>query len=99
MARRGVDPPRAPFPTPELSGRFVRRVHETNPLTRDVNKNSEQVARDRIDDRLRTAGRDVQDRNAIDCNAGLGIAVREYQTEVGPADNLLFADRRPIGVV
>ena len=68
-------------------------------MTRDANKNPEQIARDRIDDRLRAAGWDVQDRNAIDFNAGLGIAVREYQTDVGPADYLLFADRRPVGVV
>jgi len=63
-------------------------------MTRDANKNPEQIARDRIDDRLRAAGRDVQDRDASDFNAGLGIAVREYQTDVGPADYLLFADRR-----
>ena len=68
-------------------------------MTRDANKNPEQIARDRIDDRLRAAGWDVQDRNAIDFNAGLGIAVREYQTDVGPADYLLFTDRRPVGVV
>ena len=65
----------------------------------DVNQNPEQIARDRIDDRLRAAGWDVQDRNAIDFNAGLGIAVREYQTDIGPADYVLFADRRPVGVV
>jgi len=68
-------------------------------MTRDANKNPEQIARDRIDGRLRAAGWDVQGRNAIDFNAELGIAVREYQADVGPADYLLFADRRPVGVV
>ena len=55
-------------------------------MPRDVNQNPEQIARDRIDDRLRAAGWHVQRRNAIDFTAGLGIAVREYQTDVGPAD-------------
>ena len=68
-------------------------------MPRDVNQNPEQIARDRIDDRLRAAGWHVQDKNAIDFNAGLGIAVREYQTDIGPADYVLFADRRPVGVV
>ncbi|MCY3818521.1 MAG: DEAD/DEAH box helicase family protein [Gammaproteobacteria bacterium] len=64
-----------------------------------INQNPEQIARDRIDDRLRTAGSRVQDRAALDFNAGLGIAVREYPTDVGPADYVLFVDRRAVGVV
>ena len=65
----------------------------------DVNQKPEQIARDRIDDRLRAAGWHVQDRNAIDFTAGLGIAVREYQTDIGPADYVLFVDRQAVGVV
>ena len=65
----------------------------------DVNQKPEQIARDRIDDRLRASGWHVQNKNAIDFNAGLGIAVREYQTDIGPADYVLFADRQPVGVV
>ena len=68
-------------------------------MPRDVNQNPEQIARDRIDDRLRAAGWHVQHRNAIDFTAGLGIAVREYQTDVGPADYVLFVDRQALGVV
>ena len=68
-------------------------------MTRDVNQKPEEVARDRIDDRLRAAGWHVQDRNTIDFNAGFGIAIREYQTDVGPADYALFADTRAVGVV
>ena len=63
------------------------RAHEFDPMLRDVNQNPEQIARDRIDDRLRAAGWLVQDRKAVDFNAGLGIAVREYQTDIGPADS------------
>ncbi len=65
----------------------------------DINQKPEQLARDRIDERLRTSGWHVQDRDAIDFKAGLGIAVREYQTDAGPADYVLFVDRRPVGVV
>ena len=65
----------------------------------DVNQNPEQIARDRIDERLRAAGWHVQDANAIDFNAGLGIAIREYQTDIGPADYVLFVDRQAVGVV
>ena len=28
-----------------------------------------------------------------------GVAVREYQTDVGPADYVLFVDKKPVGVV
>ena len=68
-------------------------------MPRNVNQNPEQIARDRIDDRLRAAGWRVQDKDALDFNAGLGIAVREYQTDIGPADYVLFVDRQAVGVV
>ena len=68
-------------------------------MSHDVNQTPEEVARDRIDGRLRAAGWHVQDKNALDFNAGLGIAVREYQTDIGPADYVLFADRQAVGVV
>ena len=65
----------------------------------ETNQKPEQVARDQIDDRLRAAGWHVQDKDTLDFNAGLGIAVREYQTDIGPADYLLFVDRQAVGVV
>ncbi|SEN61533.1 type I restriction enzyme, R subunit [Loktanella fryxellensis] len=65
----------------------------------DVNQTPEQAARDRIDERLRASGWYVQDKDALDFNAGLGVAVREYQTDIGPADYVLFADRQAVGVV
>ncbi|MCQ2005689.1 DEAD/DEAH box helicase family protein [Rhizobium sp. NRK18] len=63
------------------------------------NQNPEQLARDRIDDRLRASGWHVQDKDALDFNAGVGVAVREYQTDIGPADYVLFTDRKAVGVV
>lgn len=63
------------------------------------NQNPEQSARDRIDQMLGDAGWIVQDKQAIDFNAGPGIAVREYQTDVGPADYVLFVGQSAVGVI
>ena len=63
------------------------------------NQTPEQAARDKIDQQLSNAGWIVQDNKKIDFSAGLGIAVREYQTSVGPADYILFVDKKPVGVV
>ena len=35
----------------------------------------------------------------INLNAGIGIAVREYQTDIGPADYVLFVDKKPVGII
>jgi type I restriction enzyme R subunit len=63
------------------------------------NKNPEQLARDRIDALLSEAGWIVQDKKTLDFNAGQGIAVREYQTDIGPADYVLFVDKNAVGVI
>ncbi len=63
------------------------------------NQNPEQIARDQIDKKLVEAGWFVQDKKAIDFNAGLGIAVREYQTDLGPADYVLFVGKKAVGVI
>ena len=63
------------------------------------NQTPEQAARDKIDKQLSHAGWIVQDNKKIDCSAGFGIAVREYQTDVGPADYVLFVDKKPAGIV
>ncbi|WP_110643767.1 DEAD/DEAH box helicase family protein [Salinicola sp. CPA57] len=68
-------------------------------MSYDANQTPEQVARGRIDERLRASGWHVQDKDALDFNVGLGVAVREYQTDIGPADYVLFADRQAVGVV
>ena len=66
---------------------------------RSANQTPEQAARDKIDTMLEQAGWKVQSKKKIDLGAGLGIAVREYQTDIGPADYVLFIDKKPIGVV
>src|SRR5690554_2750157 len=63
------------------------------------NQNPEQIARDTIDDMLQQAGWLVQSKNEVDLSASKGVAVREYQTDVGPADYVLFVARKPIGII
>jgi type I restriction enzyme, R subunit len=64
-----------------------------------ANQNPEQQARDQIDAQLQQAGWVVQDNSAINLHAGLGQAVREYQTDAGPADYLLFVNGQAVGVI
>ena len=68
-------------------------------MSADLNRFPEQLARDKIDGMLEQAGWKVQSKDKIDFSAGLGIAIREYQTSVGPADYVLFVDKKPVGVV
>ena len=64
-----------------------------------ANQTPEQAARDNIDNVLSLAGWSVQDKKKINFAAGLGIAVREYDTDVGPADYVLFVDKVAVGVI
>ena len=59
----------------------------------------EEEARKDIDNLLSLAGWTVQDRDEINLGASLGVAVREYPTEIGPVDYALFVDRKAIGVI
>lgn len=68
-------------------------------MSPDLNQSPEQVARGRIDSRLLAAGWPVQDKEALDFNAGLGATVRECQVDIGAADYVLIAERQAIGVV
>ena len=64
-----------------------------------ANQTPEQAARENIDSLLTQAGWAVRDKESIDFSAGLGVAIREYQTDTGPADYVLFIDKKPVGVV
>ncbi|GAB4044111.1 type I restriction endonuclease subunit R [Spirosoma litoris] len=59
----------------------------------------EQIARQQIDKMLAEAGWLVQDVKHLNFSASPGVAVREYPTDSGPADYLLFVDRKPVGVI
>ncbi len=59
----------------------------------------EAQARQVIDERLQAAGWLVQDYRQLNLGAALGIAVREYPTDTGPADYVLFVNREAVGVI
>lgn len=59
----------------------------------------EQKARDQIDLLLEATGWKVQDIEQLNLGASMGIAVREFPLTSGPADYLLFVDRKAVGVV
>jgi len=56
-------------------------------------------ARLQIDKNLIQTGWIIQSKNQLNLSAGLGIAVREYPTDSGPADYILFVDKKPVGVI
>ena len=68
-------------------------------MTNYINQNPEQIARDRIDKMLIDAEWTVQSKRMVDLSTSQGVAVREYLTDVGPADYVLFVDRKPVGII
>jgi type I restriction enzyme R subunit len=64
-----------------------------------TNQNPEQIARDHIDKQLLACGWIIQDKKKFNLAAGLGIAIREYQTDIGPADYVLFVDKKAVGII
>ena len=59
----------------------------------------ESKARQQIDQKLEQAGWVIQDMKQFNLSAGLGVAIREYTTDTGPADYVLFVDRVACGVI
>ena len=68
-------------------------------MTENINQNPEQRARDKIDKMLIATGWVVQPKKKVDLSANKGVAVKEYQTDVGPADYVLFVDGKPVGII
>lgn len=64
-----------------------------------ANQNPEQIARDQIDQRLAASGWLVQSYKHKNIAAGVGVAIREYPTDTGPADYILFVNRKAVGVI
>lgn len=64
-----------------------------------MNQNPEQIARDQIDAALMRCGWVIQDKARINLQANIGVAVREFQTDIGPADYVLFVDGKPCGII
>ncbi len=63
------------------------------------NQNPEQLARDRIDLLLSQSGWVVQSVKNINLNVATGVAVREFPTETGPADYVLFVNGKACGLI
>ncbi|AOI64224.1 restriction endonuclease subunit R [Burkholderia territorii] len=59
----------------------------------------ETKARQLIDQKLEQAGWVIQDINQLDLSAAVGVAMREYSTDTGPADYVLFINRVACGVI
>src|ERR1043166_6914927 len=63
------------------------------------NQDPEQLARDHIDLQLAACGWLIQDKKRINLHAGIGVAIKEYLTDVGPADYVLFVEGKPCGII
>lgn len=59
----------------------------------------EQKSRQSIDKILTGAGWLLQDLKQLSPSASIGVVMREYHTDSGPADYVLFVDRKPVGVI
>lgn len=63
------------------------------------NQNPEQLAPDIIDKQLIACGWVIQTKNEINLNAATGIAILEYQTDVGAVDYVLFVNKKPVDII
>ena len=59
----------------------------------------EQKSRSAIDIKLAASGWVVQNKNEFNPAAALGVVVREFRTDSGPVDYLMFVNRKPVGVI
>lgn len=65
-------------------------------MTKNINQNPEQKARDNLDKMLIEVDWVVQSKMKVYLSAAKGVALREYHTDVRTADFLLFVDRKPV---
>ena len=59
----------------------------------------EAKAREVIDKKLKEVGYVIQDMSEFNPAESIGVAVREFPTNSGPVDYLLFINRLPVGVI
>ena len=52
-----------------------------------------------IDQKLEQAGWSIQDKKKLNLHESLGVAVREMDTDTGPADYMLFIDGKACGII
>ena len=59
----------------------------------------EEKARIEIDKQLIEVGYVVQDFKELDLTAAKGVIVREYPTNTGEVDYLIFINQQPVGII
>ena len=59
----------------------------------------EAQTREEIDEKLIASGWAIQDKKRINLHQSLGVAVREFDTDTGPADYMLFIAGKACGVI
>lgn len=64
-----------------------------------ANQNPEQLPRYEIEKLLLASGWLVQSFKQKNIAACLGVAIREYSTDTGPANYILFVDKKAVGVI
>ncbi len=65
----------------------------------DYNQQTEAQTREQIDEKLKLAGWVVQDKKRLNLFESIGVAVREMDTDTGPADYMLFVDGKACGII
>lgn len=63
-----------------------------------MNQKPEQLSRDQIDTALMRCGWVIQHNTKINLKASLGVAVREYRTDIGPADYVISVEAKAVGI-
>ncbi len=63
------------------------------------NTQNEVQTRKEIDKNLKACGWVIQDKSRINLYESLGVAVREMDTDTGPADYMLFIDGKACGII
>lgn len=59
----------------------------------------EAETRKEIDRKLAAAGWVIQDKNRLNLYESLGVAVREMDTDTGPANYMLFVNGKACGII
>ena len=84
----------------EASGIYAAdQERQSRLLTANEDMTPEQKARQNIDQLLTAAGWTIQHRDGMNLGASQGVAVREFPMASGPADYLLFIDRKAAGAI
>ena len=68
-------------------------------MTPPSNTKLEQETRQEIGNKLEAAGWVIKDKNRLNLYQSLCVAIRQMDTDSGPADYMLFIDGKACGIV